>query len=82
MILLETMLATGGSAAAAMTLLMGRGARQVRMINVLAAPEGLREMRRRFPSLPIFTAAVDDHINERGFIVPGLGDAGDSRFGA
>ncbi|MBC8002479.1 MAG: uracil phosphoribosyltransferase [Opitutaceae bacterium] len=81
-ILLDPMLATGGSTIAAMTLLAGRGARHVRMINVLAAPEGIREVHGKFKSLPIFTAAIDDHINEHGFIVPGLGDAGDRLFGA
>lgn len=81
-ILLDPMLATGGSTLAAMTLLANRGARHVRMINVLAAPEGIREVHGKFKLLPIFTAAIDSHINERGFIVPGLGDAGDRLFGA
>jgi uracil phosphoribosyltransferase len=80
-ILMDPMLATGGSAVSAMDLMLERGAKHVRMVNLLAAPEGIRHVHRSFPALPIFTAAVDERLNERGFIVPGLGDAGDRLFG-
>ena len=80
-ILMDPMLATGGSTVAAMDLLAERGARQVRLVNLVAAPEGIRHVRRHYPALPIFTAAIDRCLNERGFIVPGLGDAGDRLFG-
>ena len=80
-ILIDPMLATGGSAVAAMDLLSERGAKHVRLVNLVAAPEGIRHVRRRYPDLPIFTAAVDRRLNERAYIVPGLGDAGDRLFG-
>jgi uracil phosphoribosyltransferase len=80
-ILMDPMLATGGSAVSAMDLLVMRGARRVRMVNLLAAPEGIRHVHKHYPGLPIFTAAVDRKLNSRGFIVPGLGDAGDRLFG-
>ena len=80
-ILMDPMLATGGSAVSAMDLLAMRGARHVRMVNLLAAPEGIRHVHKHYPGLPIFTAAVDRKLNSRGFIVPGLGDAGDRLFG-
>jgi uracil phosphoribosyltransferase len=80
-ILIDPMLATGGSSVAALTLLAERKARRMRMVNLVAAPEGIRYVQRCFPQVPIFTAAVDDHLNEKGYIVPGLGDAGDRLFG-
>jgi uracil phosphoribosyltransferase len=80
-ILIDPMLATGGSAVAALELLIRRGACDVRLVNLVAAPEGLRRVGERFPSVPVFTAAVDQRLNGRGFIVPGLGDAGDRLFG-
>jgi uracil phosphoribosyltransferase len=80
-ILIDPMLATGGSAVAAMNLLDEQGARRVRLVNLVAAPEGIRMVRRHYPRLPIFTAAVDERLNERGYILPGLGDAGDRLFG-
>jgi uracil phosphoribosyltransferase len=80
-ILIDPMLATGGSAVAAMDLLKERGAQQVRLVNLVAAPEGIRRVRRHYPALPIFTAAVDRRLNDRGYILPGLGDAGDRLFG-
>ena len=80
-ILMDPMLATGGSAVSAMTLLAERGAKHACMVNLLAAPEGIRFVHRHFPDLPIFTAAIDERLDERGFIVPGLGDAGDRLFG-
>ena len=80
-ILIDPMLATGGSAVAAMDLLTELGARHVRMVNLVAAPEGIRRVRAHYPDLPIFTAAVDRKLNEKGYILPGLGDAGDRLFG-
>jgi uracil phosphoribosyltransferase len=80
-ILIDPMLATGGSAVAAMDLLTELGASRVRMVNLVAAPEGIRRVRRHYPALPIFTAAVDQRLNEKGYILPGLGDAGDRLFG-
>ena len=80
-VLIDPMLATGGSTVAAMDLLTERGVRQVRLVNLVAAPEGIRHVRKHYPELPIFTAAIDHKLNDRGFIVPGLGDAGDRLFG-
>ncbi len=80
-ILIDPMLATGGSAVAAMNLLANLGASRVRLVNLVAAPEGIRCVRRHHPRLPIFTAAIDRKLNGRGYIVPGLGDAGDRLFG-
>ena len=80
-VLIDPMLATGGSAVTALELLQERGAEHISFVNILAAPEGIRRVRKAFPGLPIFTAAVDDHLNEKGYIVPGLGDAGDRLFG-
>jgi uracil phosphoribosyltransferase len=80
-ILIDPMLATGGSAVAAMDLLSELGAKRVRMVNLVAAPEGLRVVRAHYPRLPIFTAAVDEKLNSKGYILPGLGDAGDRLFG-
>lgn len=79
--LIDPMLATGGSALTALAQLHKSGAKQVRLINLLAAPEGIRAVRKQHPDLPIFTAAIDQRLNERGYIVPGLGDAGDRLFG-
>lgn len=80
-ILIDPMLATGGSTVAAMDLLTERGAKHVRLVNLVAAPEGIRHVRKHYPDFPIFTAAIDRELNKRGFIVPGLGDAGDRLFG-
>jgi uracil phosphoribosyltransferase len=80
-ILIDPMLATGGSSVAALDLLATEGARRVRMVNLVAAPKGIRVVQEHYPRVPIFTAAVDKKLNERGFIVPGLGDAGDRLFG-
>jgi len=80
-ILIDPMLATGGSAVEAMKLLTERGARRVRLVNLVAAPEGIRRVRRHYPDLPIFTAAIDQKLNRQGYILPGLGDAGDRLFG-
>lgn len=80
-ILIDPMLATGGSAVAAMDLLAELGVEHVRMVNLVAAPEGIRRVRAHYPDLPIFTAAVDRKLNKKGYILPGLGDAGDRLFG-
>jgi uracil phosphoribosyltransferase len=81
-VLIDPMLATGGSAVSALEMLFERGAKRVRMVNLLAAPAGLRRVRRAFPHVPITTASIDTKLNARGYIVPGLGDAGDRLFGA
>ncbi len=80
-ILIDPMLATGGSAVAAMDLLAEQHVKRVRLVNLVAAPEGIRRVQAHYPNLPIFTAAVDRRLNEKGYIVPGLGDAGDRLFG-
>ena len=80
-ILIDPMLATGGSAVAALDLLAEQGAKQVRLVNLVAAPEGIRRVRKRYPQLPIFTAAIDRRLNNKGYILPGLGDVGDRLFG-
>jgi len=80
-ILIDPMLATGGSAVAALDLLTEQGGRNIRLVNLVAAPQGIRAVRRKYARVPIFTAAIDKTLNERGFIVPGLGDAGDRLFG-
>jgi uracil phosphoribosyltransferase len=80
-ILIDPMLATGGSAVAALDLLTQHSAARVRLVNLVASPEGVRKVRRHYPALPIFTAAIDQRLNDRGYIIPGLGDAGDRLFG-
>ena len=80
-VLIDPMLATGGSTVAAMNLLAELGAKHVRMVNLIAAPEGVRHVRKFYPRLPIFTAVVDKKLNQKGYILPGLGDAGDRLFG-
>lgn len=80
-ILIDPMLATGGSAVAALDLLAAQGAKHIRLVNIVAAPEGIRAVQEKYPRVPVFTAAIDYKLNEKGFIVPGLGDAGDRLFG-
>ena len=80
-ILIDPMLATGGSAAAALTMLKEEGYKHFRFMCLAAAPEGVELVNREHPDVPIYTAALDDHLNEHGYIVPGLGDAGDRVFG-
>ena len=80
-ILIDPMLATGGSAVAALDLLVEQGAKHIRLVNLVAAPEGIRRVRKNYPRVPIFTAAVDRQLNGKRFILPGLGDAGDRLFG-
>src|ERR1700678_1013158 len=74
-ILIDPMLATGGSTVAALDLLKKQGAKHIRVVNLVAAPEGIRLVGKHHPRVPIFTAAVDRKLNDRGFIMPGLGDA-------
>jgi uracil phosphoribosyltransferase len=80
-ILIDPMLATGGSTVAAMDLLTELDVQRVRLVNLVAAPAGIRRVHSHYPKLPIFTAAVDRSLNEKGYILPGLGDAGDRLFG-
>ena len=80
-IVVDPMLATGNSAVAAIDLLKQKGARQIRFLCLLAAPEGIGRMQEAHPDVPIVTAAVDSHLNDHGYIVPGLGDAGDRMYG-
>src|SRR3954453_16132790 len=80
-ILLDPMLATGNSACAAVALLRSRGARDIRFVCLLAAPEGIARFHHEYPDIPIWTAAVDERLTDHGYIVPGLGDAGDRMFG-
>lgn len=80
-VMLDPMLATGNSAIAAATELKKAGAKRLRFICLLAAPEGLENFTQAHPDIPVFTAAVDERLNEHGYIVPGLGDAGDRLFG-
>ena len=80
-LVVDPMLATGGSASAAIGLLRERGAKDVRFLCLVAAPEGVERMKRDHPDVPVFTAALDRQLNEKGYILPGLGDAGDRMFG-
>ncbi len=80
-IVVDPILATGNSSAAAVKLLKDSGARNIRFLCLLAAPEGIRHMNEEHPDVQIVTASVDSHLNENGYIVPGLGDAGDRMFG-
>jgi len=80
-VVLDPMLATGGSAAAAVTSLKRHGAARVRLVCLVAAPEGVQRMLEQHPDVQIFAAALDRQLNEHGYILPGLGDAGDRLFG-
>lgn len=77
----DPMLATGGSAAAAITLLKEKGAKKIRLMCLVAAPEGVKAVNEAHPEVPIFVAALDEGLNDHGYILPGLGDAGDRIFG-
>lgn len=77
----DPMLATGNSVAAAVDRLKEKGAKDISLVCLLAAPEGITRFHEAHPDVPIFTAAVDSHLNDHGYIVPGLGDAGDRMFG-
>ena len=80
-IVVDPMLATANSSIAAVKKLKQRGARDIRFVCLLAAPEGVAKFTAAHPDVPIFTAAIDSHLNEKGYIVPGLGDAGDRMYG-
>ena len=80
-VLMDPMLATGNSACAGASLLKARGARDIRFVCLLAAPEGIAQFHREHPDVPIWTASVDERLNDHGYILPGLGDAGDRMFG-
>ena len=80
-LVLDPMLATGGSAVATVDILKEWGARRIKFVGIIAAPEGVERLARAHPDVPIHIAAVDENLNDVGFIVPGLGDAGDRQFG-
>ena len=80
-LVLDPMLATGGSAVAAIDILKAAGTTRVKFVGLIAAPEGVRALQAAHPDVPLFLAALDTHLNEKGYIVPGLGDAGDRQFG-
>ena len=80
-IIVDPMLATGGSASAAVQFMKGYGCKHIKLMNILAAPEGIERMQKEHPDVDIYVAAVDEKLNDHGYIVPGLGDAGDRIFG-
>ncbi|MBQ3485746.1 MAG: uracil phosphoribosyltransferase [Clostridia bacterium] len=81
LLLLDPMLATGGSASDAITLIKKRGCNHIRLVNLIAAPEGIARVQKDHPDVDIYVAGLDSHLNDHGYIVPGLGDAGDRLFG-
>jgi uracil phosphoribosyltransferase len=81
LIVVDPMLATGGSAVAAIRFLKDRGAKSIKLVNLIAAPEGVKAVAEAHPDVEIYVAAVDERLNDHGYIVPGLGDAGDRLFG-
>ena len=80
-IVVDPMLATGNSSIAAIDKLKERGAKNMRFLCLLAAPEGIENFRKAHPDVPVFTASIDSHLNDKGYIMPGLGDAGDRMYG-
>jgi uracil phosphoribosyltransferase len=80
-LILDPMLATGGSAAAAVQYLRARGARDIKLLVIIAAPEGVEAVLEADPAVEVYTCAIDSHLNDHGYIIPGLGDAGDRLFG-
>jgi uracil phosphoribosyltransferase len=80
-LILDPMLATGGSAVATVDVLKNWGVSKIKFVGLIGAPEGIENLTTHHPDVPIYLACVDDHLNERGYIVPGLGDAGDRQFG-
>lgn len=80
-ILVDPMLATGNSVSAAISRIKQAGAKDIRFVCLLAAPEGIRALAEAHPDVPVFTATIDSHLNDHGYIIPGLGDAGDRMFG-
>lgn len=81
LLVLDPMLATGGSASAAITFIKKRGCNHIRLVNLIAAPEGIARVQREHPDVDIYVAGLDEKLNDHGYIVPGLGDAGDRLFG-
>ena len=81
LIVVDPMLATGGSSSAALSLLKEKGAEHIILMCLVAAPEGVRVINRDHPDVPLYVAAIDEKLNDKGYIVPGLGDAGDRIFG-
>ena len=81
LIVVDPMLATGGNASAALQMIKDKGAKSITLMCLVAAPEGIRVINHDHPDVPIYAAAVDERLNEKGYIVPGLGDAGDRIFG-
>ena len=81
LIVLDPMLATGGSASAAISFIKARGCKRIRMMNLIAAPEGIARVQKDHPDVDIYVACVDEKLNDHGYIIPGLGDAGDRLFG-
>jgi len=81
LIVVDPMLATGGSAAAAITFLKERGANDIKLVNIIASPEGIETVQEAHPDVDIYVAAIDERLNDHGYILPGLGDAGDRLFG-
>ena len=79
-LMIDPMLATGGSAVAALDMLSGAGARNIRLVCIVAAPEGIAAVEKAYPSVPIYTPAIDERLNDQKFIVPGLGDFGDRLY--
>jgi len=80
-LILDPMLATGGSAVATTDIVKRWGVKKIKFVGLIGAPEGIAAMQKAHPDVPIYLAAIDDHLDERGYIVPGLGDAGDRQFG-
>ena len=80
-LILDPMLATGGSASATVDILKNWGVKRIKYVGIIGAPEGIERLQTDHPDVPIHLAAIDDHLNEVGYIVPGLGDAGDRQFG-
>jgi uracil phosphoribosyltransferase len=80
-LILDPMLATGGSASAAIEVLKDWGAQRIKLVNLIAAPEGVAAVSEAHPDVPMYCAALDRQLNEKGYIQPGLGDAGDRQFG-
>jgi len=80
-LVLDPMLATGGSAVATVDILKRWGVNRIKFVGLIGAPEGISKMEQHHPDVPVHLAAVDDHLNDHAFIVPGLGDAGDRQFG-
>jgi uracil phosphoribosyltransferase len=80
-LILDPMLATGGSATATADILKRWGVKKIKFVGLIASPEGIKAMQTAHPDIDIYIAAIDDHLNERAYIVPGLGDAGDRQFG-